>query len=151
MTLTSAERIRAYRQRKKESGEPDKTRTYRKEYRRDYKQAHGVSTRMFTGCDGEGCGLDERGRQLYMLFRMGDRELFTGHPLQTREVLLFICSHPRDEILVGFSFGYDVTMILRDLPEKQQRKLFEPKNLGPGYSPYVLFDEFDIQYLPKNY
>lgn len=75
-----------------------------------------MQSKPFTGCDGEGCGKDELGRQLYMLFRMGERELFTGHHLRTEELLNFICDHPANEILVGFAFGYDVTMILRDLP-----------------------------------
>ncbi len=51
---------------------------------------------------------------------------------------------------MGFAFGYDVTMILRDLPEDRARKLFEPKEFG-GKSPWVWWKEFDIDYLPKQY
>lgn len=86
-----------------------------------------------------------------MLFRMGDRELYTGEHLTTEELLDFICDHPTGEILVGFSFGYDVTMILRDMSPKQQAKLFEPKESGEGKSRYTWFKNFDVEYLPKQY
>src|SRR6185436_13148937 len=90
----------------------------------------GRSAKPFTGCDGEGAGTDELGRQLYLLFRMGDRELFTGSHLSTEELLDFICDHPADEILVGFAFGYDVTMMLRDLDRERLNRLFEPKDMS---------------------
>lgn len=82
---------------------------------------------------------------------MGDRELYTGERLQTEEILDFICDHPGNEILVGFAFGYDVTMIMRDLSENRQRKLFQAREFGEGHSPYTWYKEFDIDYLPKNY
>jgi hypothetical protein len=82
---------------------------------------------------------------------MGGRELYTGNRLQTDELLEFICDHPANDILVGFAFGYDVTMILRDLPDSQKAKLFEPKQFGPGHSPFVWYRDFDIDYLPKQY
>jgi hypothetical protein len=82
---------------------------------------------------------------------MGERELYTGARLQTNELLEFICDHPRGDILVGFAFGYDVTMILRDLSDAQKARLFEPKTFGEGHSPFVWHHEFDIDYLPKQY
>jgi len=82
---------------------------------------------------------------------MGDRELFTGSHLSTEELLDFICDEPAGSILVGFAFGYDVTMILRDLPPRQQAKLFEEKEVGEGRSRYVWYKGFDIEYLPKQY
>lgn len=42
-------------------------------------------------------------------------------------------------------------MILRDLPEAQQRRLFEPKTFGEGKSPYVWYRDYDIDYLPRQY
>lgn len=42
-------------------------------------------------------------------------------------------------------------MILRDLPDEQKRRLFEPKEFGPGHSPFVWYGDFDIDYLPKQY
>lgn len=146
MAQSSAERVRAYRARQKQAGLPDSS-------QRDkaWQASFRDKTKPFTGCDGEGAGTDEKGRQLYMLFRMGERELFTGEPLSSEELLDFICDHSSDEILVGFSFGYDVTMILRDVPPEQQKRLFEPKDMGSGKSRYTWFKQFDIEYLPKQY
>lgn len=151
MAKTSAERVAAYRARQREKGEPDSSRAWSKEDRREAKRIASHTLKPFVGCDGEGAGVDDLGRQLYLLFRMGDRELFTGERLTTEQILDFICDDPAGTILVGFSFGYDVTMILRDLPERQLQRLFEPKQSGEGKSRYVWFREFDIEYLPKQY
>lgn len=153
MPETPAARVCAYRARRKAEGLPDTTRRNRKGERKAWKQRRPASSRNrpFVGCDGEGCGQDELGRQLFMLFRMGERELYTGSRLTTLELLTFICDEPAGSILVGFFFGYDVTMILRDLPPSQQKRLFEPKTFGAGHSPFVWYKEFDIDYLPKNY
>ena len=150
MVKSNAERVKAYRQRRKAAGEPDTTRRNKRAETKAWKSRRRTS-RVFTGCDGEGAGVDELGRQNYLLFRMGERELYTGSRLQTYELLDFICDHPRADILVGFAFGYDVTMILRDLPNEQKAKLFKPKEFGPGHSPFVWYGEFDIDYLPKQY
>ena len=151
MSVAPVDRVRAYRARQREAGVADSTRRFRKLDNVQAKKMASFKQRPFVGCDGEGCGTDDKGRQLFMLFRMGGRELFTGEPLSTYELLDFICDHPADDILVGFAFGYDTTMILRDLSEKQQRKLFEPKTFEKGKSPYVWYKEFDIDYLPKQY
>jgi len=151
MPVSSAARVAAYRARQRETGAPDSTRKNRATDRKTWKVKKAGKLRPFTGCDGEGAGVDEEGRQLYVLFRMGTRELYTGQRLGTYELLDFICDHPANEILVGFAFGYDVTMILRDLSEKQQRRLFEPKSFGEGHSPFVWYKDFDIDYLPKQY
>lgn len=151
MASTSRERVALYRAKRRAEGAPDTTRRNRKAEKREYKQRKSVRERAFVACDGEGCGLDALGRQLFMLFRMGERELFTGAPLRTEELLDFICSHSGDDILVGFAFGYDVTMILRDLPVVQQKRLFEPKSFEPGHSRFVWYKDYDIDYLPKQY
>jgi hypothetical protein len=153
MSVSPAERLRAYRARQREAGLPDITRKNRKHERKVWKSKRSAESRNrpFIGCDGEGCGTDEVGRQNFMLFRMGERELYTGRPLSTWELLDFICDEPPYSILVGFAFGYDVTMILRDLSPQQQKRLFEPKQFGKGHSPFVWYKEFDIDYLPKNY
>lgn len=152
MPRSSAERVAAYRARQRESGAVDTTRRNHKAIKKAWKIRKRSKERHFCGCDGEGAGTDELGRQNFVLFRMGDRELFRdGARLHTHELLDFICEHPRDDILVGFAFGYDVTMILRDLPESQQRRLFQPKVFGEGVSPYVWYRDFDIDYLPKQY
>ncbi len=150
MGVSNAQRLRDYRARCKAEGRPDTTRRNKRAETKAWKRRRRTA-RVFTGCDGEGAGTDELGRQNYLLFRMGERELYTGERLQTHELLSFICDHPKQDILVGFAFGYDVTMILRDLPDEQKAKLFAPKVFGPGHSPFVWFGEFDIDYLPKQY
>jgi DNA polymerase type B, organellar and viral len=147
----SADRVRAYRVRQKSKGLPDVTRVFRKEHKFHAAISKRHYQKPFCGCDGEGCGKDVLGRQLYMLFRMGERELYTGRPLGTYELLTFITEHPDDSILVGFVFNYDVTMILRDLPPQQQKRLFIPLQFGEGRSRYVWFKDFDIEYLPRQY
>lgn len=150
MSASPATRVAAYRTRQRDLGLSDTSRKNRSRDNARYKTLH-KSSRPFTGCDGEGAGTDDKGRQNYLLFRMGERELFNlGQRLETRELLDFICDHPGNEILVGFAFGYDVTMILRDLPEDRARRLFEPKDFG-AKSPWVWYREFDIDYLHKQY
>lgn len=150
MALSSTERNRAFRARRKADGrlsyDPERKREYKRQYKAFYKQE-----RDFVACDGEGCGVDDKGRQLYMLFRMGEQELFTGSRLTTWECLDFICNQEPGKIYVGFAFGYDVTMILRDLSERQARRLFEKREFGPGLSRYVWYKEFNIEYLPRQY
>ena len=107
--------------------------------------------RPFVGIDGEGCGQDGKGRQNYMLLRAGEHELFTGKPLATVECLDFLCCLPARPILVGFSFGYDVTQILRDLPAERLERIFANKPAERGMSRYTYFGNFGIEYLPKNY
>jgi len=160
MPLSSAERIAAYRARLCQAGKPDPTQAWRRrpETRRTYRQRSKAARKLlasvvpFCGCDGEGAGEDAQGRQNYVLFRMGERELYAdGRRLETEELLDFICDHPANEILVGFAFGYDVTMILRDLPHVQQQRLFKPRVFGAGHSPFVWYRDFDVEYLPRQY
>jgi hypothetical protein len=150
--MTSTLAVARFRARCKEAGIPDRNRKKQKEYKRDHKRTKSREDRPFIGCDGEGCGKDEHGRQLYTLFRMGERELFRGGcHLGTAELLDFICEEPAGSILVGFAFGYDTTMILRDLSPGQQKRLFEPKTFGEGHSPFVWYKDFNIDYLPRQY
>jgi hypothetical protein len=118
--------------------------------RRDKRAA--FDSKPFVGCDGEGCGEDEHGRQHYMLFRMGERELFTGKPLTTPQILNFILDSDPTVLHVGFSFGYDVTQILRDMNPDRWGELFKPRMFGPGHSPYTwIGSEFGVDYLPRNF
>jgi DNA polymerase type B, organellar and viral len=164
--MTSTERARRSRARRQADGIPRvRTETEKrhkkarrqtdagKEARRREKRA-AFDRIPFMGCDGEGCGTDDKGRQNYMVFRMGDRELFTGQPLTTREICNFILDGPsdKDAIKVGFSFGYDVTQILRNIPSDRWKELFKPRVYGPGHSPYTWFgSDIGIDYLPRNF
>lgn len=105
--------------------------------------------RPFVGIDGEGAGTDETGRQLFMLLRAGADELFTGKPLSTRACFDFLTSLPKGPIYVGFSIGYDITMMLRDLPHERVKWLLNER--GIGRTSWTFFDGFAISWLPKNY
>lgn len=121
--------------------------------------ANAAKLRPFMGVDGEGGGTDRLGRQNYLLLRAGPQELCTGKRLKTGECLEFICSLPADPLLVGFSFGYDVTMILRDLPEERLDWVFVDKSItaeidndpNRWFSRYTFWGDYAIDYVPKNY
>lgn len=84
---------------------------------RRYRALHKGKTRHrpFVGVDGEGGDID--GRHELTCLRAGDQELFTGKPLATWQCLSFLASLPVGPIYVGYFFGYDSTMILKDLPQ----------------------------------
>jgi DNA polymerase type B, organellar and viral len=132
------------------------------------------NARPFVGCDGEGAK-DEAGRSRYVLFRMGDRELFKdGDRLTTPELLAFILDHPSPTaILVGFFFEYDISNILRDvpadrdplkpaIPSRLERILqVDLKAVEGDPNPYRFggwtslkfpgFPEIGVQYIPRNF
>lgn len=126
-----------------------------REYMQRYRADHaGVSHwKPFLGCDGEGGGTDEHGRQNFLLLRIGHDELFRDNePLSSADCLDAILRAPANAILVGYFFGYDSTMILKDLPPDRVKRLFEPFERGPGKSPYTYFrDRWAIDYRPKQY
>lgn len=117
--------------------------------------------RPFVGIDGEGAGTDDTyrmdqsgqlispGRQLYMLLRAGDRELYTGRPLSTRDCFEFLTSLPRGPIYVGFSIGYDITMMLRDMPKDRLDRLLNERGLGR--TTWTFYQGFAISWLAKNH
>lgn len=152
--MTGAERVARWRA---EHPGADQRRRKGDRHRPGYRRMHTAKRRVpFIGCDGEGCGTDSLGRQDYRLFRIGERELYTGDPLGTAELLDFICDAPPSSkaILVGFSFGYDTTMILRDLPAERRERLLrpmDPAEAGPGRSRYTFWQDHGIEYLPRNY
>jgi hypothetical protein len=120
-----------------------------------WRKMHGAapSTHRFLGVDGEGAGKDAEGRQNYLLLRAGERrELFNGNKrLSTEECLEFLLGMPRSRIAVGYFFTYDATQILRDLNPERLAKLFEPKERGPGFSPYTYWGEYAIDFRPRQY
>lgn len=78
--------------------------------------------RPFIAVDGEGIG--HGGEEKYVLFRIGDRELYKrGRRLRTPELLQFILEapSPKQAILTAFAFEYDCANILRDVPMHRER------------------------------
>jgi hypothetical protein len=110
----------------------------------------------FVGVDGEGGGTDAKGRQNYLLLRAGEQELFRDNaPLTMHECLDFICSLPRHRVYVGFSFGYDVTQILRTLNPARVKEMFmsdeDRKDKGIKRQRYVFAGRFKVDFLPGHY
>lgn len=147
--MTPAERQAKRRARLRAEGLPDTTKAapeVRRAQRKAWRARRKVNALPFVGVDGEGLGTDADGRQHYMLFRMGERELYTGQPLSTLELLNFITDAPKHTCNVGFAFNYDVTMILRDLPADKIDFLFEKKPIRGNR--YAWWRNFQIMFTP---
>ncbi len=118
------------------------------------------ATAPFIAIDGEGAGTNEHGQQNYLYMATCDvsgeviSELFEDNrALSTKECLEYILKLPKHKLIVGFHFDYDVTMILRDLPIKQQRRLFLPlpRRNNPNNEEcafYTYWQDYAIQYIP---
>lgn len=97
--------------------------------------------------------MNKNGQQHYKLLGASGsvKPLYTGKHLSTIECLDWLCDLPPDRILVGFSFGYDASQILRDIPPDRLDWLFDERQEGEGKAPYLHFGNFDIWYLPRNF
>lgn len=86
----------------------------------------------------------ERAKSAYVLFGNSDNEYVYGPNLSTIECLSHIIAHAdKDAIHIGFAFGYDVNMILRDLSKNHLRLLKEKGS--------VLWKRWRIAYLPRKW
>lgn len=105
----------------------------------------------FCGIDGEGGNID--GKHEYLLLRAGEFVLDTGKPLTYRECLPFLCDLPKDRIWVSFFFDYDVTMMLRHLPEERLRRLLDVdcrRIPGRPCSSFPIeFGSYQFDYIPR--
>jgi hypothetical protein len=115
-------------------------------------------SRPFVACDGEGITNRKTGRHEYRLLVIGAKALHTGRELTSIECLDFICSAaPGTDaaLLTSFSFGYDVSMILRDLPAERLVRVLADHAYDPetpnGESRYTYWNGYAIDYLPRNY
>jgi DNA polymerase type B, organellar and viral len=147
--LSSAHRSRRYRAR--HPGQDTRTDDRHSETYKRPPRPYKAGVLPFMGCDGEGSGTDRLGRQHFYNLRIGERELFTGQPLTTVECLEHICNAPRNAILVGFAFGYDTTMILRDLSPERLAHVLATKDMSQPGSKYTWWHDYGIEYLPKQY
>lgn len=92
-------------------------------------RARANETRKFIVWDGEGAHSELRRAQDYVLLGCYDgaeHRFITNEHLRTSEMLEFIIDVGRDNPdawHVGFAFGYDVDMILHNLPVRQFEKL----------------------------
>ena len=158
--ITNAERQARWRENNKEAAraaDRERHRKLRVEGREAPRKHPRNTMREFIALDGEGAGTDEIGRQNYQLLRAGDIGSFNkwidkahgSSRLQTHECLNFILSMPREAILVGYFFGYDVTQILRDLPPDRLADLFASKE--DRKNRYTYWEAYGIEYVPKQY
>lgn len=112
-------------------------------------------TRPFVGVDGEGGNIVEAGRKhhVYTLLRAGSRELFNsdGSALSSHQCLDFLSRLEPGNIYVAFYFDYDVTMILRDLPQERLDRLFHAEKRvmkhNPGGHWPVDIGRFQVDYM----
>lgn len=97
----TAKRNREYRARLKAKGESPKGKQY------------GSRFQGFHGFDGE--GMDYDGFHALYTLRAGELELYNdGKPLTSQQMIPWLANLPH-QTYVGFSLGYDFTMILREL------------------------------------
>lgn len=104
---------------------------------------------VYVGIDGEGKG---RQNHEYILLAAsnddGSEEWQVhndGGPLSTTQCLDMIISIPKRHSIFAFSFNYDLTMMLRDLPEKVIYRLFRPELRQGEYGPTaVKWEEYRL-------
>jgi hypothetical protein len=125
-------------------------------------QVRRGSPPAFLAIDGEGWGRTELGVQYYQLMVAANDEeryvLDTGKPLQTEEILDWLSSLPKERILISFSFGYDVTMLTKQLPtekkialaRREQRPLIS-RGWRMGQPRPVYHDSHGIDWLPRKF
>lgn len=101
-----------------------------------------ATARRFVVWDGEGYTAPDESHH-YVLFGNSDGDSVQGSSLSTAECLDCIGSGDADAIHVGFAFGYDVNMILRDLSRGHLRALREQG--------WVKWRKWRLQYLPRKW
>lgn len=126
--------------------------------RKELKRRAKYQSRPFVAVDGEGITDHRTNQHDYMLLCIGDQALHTGKPLSSAECLKFICDAPAidDALLTSFSFGYDVSMILRDLPAERLARILADKPHQMHTVQYTWWRApsgvtYGIEYLPRNY
>ncbi len=124
--------------------------------------------RPFIGIDGEGGGTDDLGRQHYLLLGAADAAgktypLFNDNePLRPERIFDFILSLPQNAYIVGFYFGYDITQILRRLPENRLQPIMHEQpdieysgQLVNGKErsrlQWTSWGNYELQWLPGHY
>jgi DNA polymerase type B, organellar and viral len=126
----------------------------RKNRKKELKRQAAHRGRPFVAVDGEGITNKATGRHDYMLLCIGNEALYTGKPLTSVECLEFICMvapSNDDALLTSFAFGYDVSMILRDLPAERLSRILMDTPFQANVSRYTYWKDFAIEYLQRNY
>lgn len=123
--------------------------------RRLYDPRKNPAIRQFRGVDGEGGTVPEIGtlfgdRHQYLSLRSGPSLLATGKPLSWRDCFDFLLSQPWPYINVAYFFDYDVTMMIRTMPEERAYRLLNRHlryNKGGAVMPLDI-EDYQVEYLP---
>jgi hypothetical protein len=108
----------------------------------------------FRGVDGEGGNVPEDGalfgnRHQYLSLRVGPNLLETGAPLSWWECFAFLADQSPRYIYVAYFFDYDVTMMIRTLPEAVARKLLNRSSRANQYGNImpVKYSDYEFDYM----
>jgi hypothetical protein len=123
--------------------------------RRLYDPRKNPAIREFRGVDGEGGTVRDESmlfgeRHQYLSLRSGPELLETGKPLHWKECFEFLLAQPAGHIDVAYFFDYDVTMMIRTMPEERARKLLNRHlryNKEGGLMPLDI-EGYQCDYLP---
>lgn len=122
--------------------------------RKLYDKTKNQSARDFRGVDGEGGNVTEPGtlfgtRHQYLSLRAGEYLLDLGRPLRYDDCFTFLTRLPPYYIDVSYFFDYDVTMMIRTMPEERaDRLLHRERRTMNNITRPLDFDGWQIEYLP---
>lgn len=144
MGMTNAERQARWRERHPEVG------NQRREALREdpaYRKAENArrgkrGAKPFGAFDTEGCEIN--GRHETILVRADELRLGDGSALGWREMLDFIIGMPKTRHWVGFSIGYDVTMILRGILGEPGGEDFLRRLMDAEYGTPTTWEDYQI-------
>lgn len=118
-------RSEAHRARYNERSRPKRVRDRTGRIDKRTGDRHRAPVYRYAGLDGE--SVDGR----YILLAGADEDgwddwIENPHGLSTLDCMMFLCSLPKDKVrYFGFAFGYDVNMMLVDVPEHLVVRLYE--------------------------
>ena len=111
----------------------------------------------FCGVDGEGGDIPDPAAlfgtaHAYQLLRAGEFSVENPDGLDFWECARFLCSLPQKRIYVAYFFDYDVTMILKSLPEERVRRIMDRSLRDKRGDSFVTLPvdvgEYQVDYLP---
>ncbi len=116
-----------------------------------------VRSRLFCGWDGEGTANrseDDR-TQRYSLFGCNEPGWapLVREQLSSVEILTYLCQAAKElgnRIHVAFGFGYDIDMILRDVPESTILEMKPHEKEGKPINA-VLYGDFQLKWMPRKW
>lgn len=123
---------------------------------RDYMRKQAPDLPRFIAWDGEGW-TDRAGRHSYMLLQNSEGAYIHAPQLGSIDMLTFLLESAsaagKRKIHVGYGFGYDVTHILRDMPDDLKAKLLEDNEVVWSIPRRDGFrrNRFRIEYIPHKW